>query len=80
MNKYGFDLTALDHEELASLAAAVRTARAVADPPQVTNPHLAGLYLCPRYDNLDYSEELNPPLTPEETAWAKSLLKTAGGT
>ena len=36
------------------------------------------IYVRGRYDNLDYTQELDPPLTPEETAWARSLLKAAG--
>ena len=35
-------------------------------------------YALGRYDTLDYTQELDPPLTPDEAAWAKSLLKTAG--
>jgi hypothetical protein len=31
-----------------------------------------------RYDRLDYSAELDPPLSAEDAAWAESLLKAAG--
>lgn len=31
-----------------------------------------------RYDSIDYSQESDPPLTPEDAAWASELLKAAG--
>ena len=33
------------------------------------------IYARGRYNNLGYAQELDPPLTPEETVWAESLLK-----
>ena len=35
-------------------------------------------YLAGRYDRLDYSMELIPPLAAEDAAWAQALLKSAG--
>jgi hypothetical protein len=35
-------------------------------------------YRMGRYDDLDYRHEPDPPLSPEDTAWADELLKSAG--
>jgi len=35
------------------------------------------VYTSGRYDDLDYSAELDPPLTPEDAAWAATLVKAA---
>jgi hypothetical protein len=35
-------------------------------------------YTVGRYDRLDYGPELEPPLPPEDAAWAEALLKSAG--
>jgi len=36
------------------------------------------VYATGRYDRLDYSRELDPPLPASDVAWAESLLKAAG--
>jgi len=35
-------------------------------------------YSAGRYDRLDYSIQLDPPLSPDDTAWAETLLKAGG--
>ena len=35
-------------------------------------------YTLGRYDTLDYTQELDPPFTPDEAGWVKSLLEAAG--
>ena len=37
------------------------------------------VYESGRYDDLDYGAELDPPLAPEDAAWAQALLKAAAG-
>ncbi|MGA2863042.1 MAG: DUF4058 family protein [Verrucomicrobiota bacterium] len=36
------------------------------------------LYAAGRYDDLNYRVELEPPLPPQDAAWAAELLKAAG--
>jgi hypothetical protein len=35
-------------------------------------------YAAGRYDDLDYTAELDPPLAPEDAAWAAELVRAAG--
>jgi hypothetical protein len=35
-------------------------------------------YAVGRYDNLDYTIELEPPLSPEDATWVETLLQAAG--
>jgi hypothetical protein len=36
-------------------------------------------YAAGRYHQLDYRADLDPPLSPEDAAWATALLQAEGG-
>lgn len=41
-------------------------------------PVTQGFYRNGAYDDLDYAADLDPPLGPEDAAWARELLRAKG--